>query len=357
VALQRFFLTRRVGNLVVFSLFAISAARMKSSEIQIVSCAALTALIIWLAYRDRDGLKLLVSSFACAAVAGASLLSMGDALSSSQRMVLAWDPWNGLRESARILHFPLENGLQHLLYLGIYVLGYLGMRVVAIRYISATTTRDGNYLFLFLGIFIVSGCLLSEFIYLGNPERSYNNAVWFRVQSIIAATFFVIYFIYEQKTRRRQLLWSLLFVAISIPSTLNFLWLEGRGTQVRVSGSQMEVVEYMRKNLHHNAVIMEPPDQERPSLAANLAGRQSVISLFFSFLPSQAPISELRERLVDVTRFFKNELSTEERLRLYDKYGITHVLAPSAKAEALKGFPELHLLFGSSEATIFSRTR
>ena len=96
--------------------------------------------------------------------------------------------------------------------------------------------------------------------------------------------------------------------------------------------------------------ILHPLDLDRPSLAANLAGRSSVLSPFLSFVEDSAVLSP---RVVDVRMFFSEEGSAAQRRQILQRYGVDFVYLPARDSSLAADLPDLEPAFRNPAWVVF----
>jgi hypothetical protein len=352
LALHRYFKSPNWRPLILFTLLTVYTLLVKSSMgFQLSACAGLIALISSVIYKRKDTLTLLWAALLCLAFGAFKYFPKAG---NTEVQIAIWEPFNGLKASAAALGLSIDGIGSFAMMLVIYILGVLGIRIVFLKYLAKIIRgMKTDELTLFLTIFVVSGCLLSELIFIGDPMHLTNNGRWFFQQSLFAASFFSALFIFERKSRWSRTALVTLFTLVSLPTTLNLLMAINTSPYADVTSEQMKAVDYIKEQTSPTAVFAEPTNLTGPSLAAHLAGRQTVISYFFTFVEYAAPRAILDERSHEISDYFAGKLESQGRRRFLAKYQVQYVLAPMTLKSELDGFSELHQVFSSNDTLIY----
>jgi hypothetical protein len=361
LAFQRFFSSRDIRHLIVFSLFTIASYRVKSSMgLQVIGVAF--GALAYIEWRCHTGLwkKALPVLVLTGALIFLDILMK--ASPSGSGYVVRWDAFNGLISSAGYLAMdqwrvaaldPWGHPLTLLWALAIYFLGFMGVRIVFLKY-CCDMVRPGKSLEAavpFLVIFILGGIALAEMIFLGGRYDPINNAVWFRVQSIIAATYFVVYFISSLRLKWQKVAAVAIVVLLSFPSTINFLaWRHG-GQSAVITKNQLLAADYIQRAVPGKAIILEYPNWNGPSLSANLAGRSVVFAYFRSFVRAKMGPEALAERDRDLKTFFMID-DEDIRKTIIRKYGVEYLVLPTGQAGAFTRYPWASTLYSNPEVAV-----
>lgn len=337
LSLQKYYSSGNVRYLVFFSLFALASYRVKSSMgFQMLAVALLALPFIEWKSRNRLWIQplLFIAATACIIVADLHMKSP----SPGSTWSVLWSPLNGIRQTAEYLNLQswlnaIQAPLQHPFTLTSAVIlsfiGLMGLRLICVKYLADyVRNRPMEPVIPFLLIFIFSGIGLSECIYLEGRYDEINNGVWFKVQSIFAATYFIPAYISSMRDRYRTWAVILLVVVLSYPTTLNFLRLRNISPTCEITRNQLEASRFIQSNLPTNAVIIEKPIYTAPSISSHFGGRASVLAPFRSFPFFCMSIEDIASRQHDLKSFFG--YSTDEgRLAVLRKYQVTHLVLPS----------------------------
>lgn len=351
--LRKYYEDGRLLHLLIFALLGYSAYGFKSSMgPHIMGAAFLTGIASVVLMKDKKKGKILCvfSALTIFAIAFDAILFKGNAGNN----ILSIDPFNRFKDSLTKLGFFNLPWLLYFLFFPIYILITFGVRALGF-YILKDVFKVKNFdsVVVFLIIFIVSGFLLSEFIYLGSPSYRINNAVWFSVQSLMAAWLLLSYFLLSLRNNKKKL-WGLLIVIIllSAPATVQFLTLRYDNKYYPIGPNEMEIVNYLQTTqprsviLHHLNKL-----NDQPSLASNFAGRQSVINLFRSFVGDWVGVKEKNNRINDAVSFFTE--SNANRSFILKQYKVDYVYAPSNFAIFLDNEPMLIKIMKNSEYVLY----
>ena len=233
-----------------------------------------------------------------------------------------------------------------------YVLGAFSIRFfgfIFVRDIFRKSTFDP--LKAFLIIFSISGFVISEVFFIGAPSGKVNNAVWFSVESLMAAWLLLSYVLVQYRPyRQRFLVFIFISVLLSAPTTIQFLSLRFDHNYYDVNASAMEVVRYLEKT-PPKSVVLHPPNLSYPSLSSNFAGRSSVLSVFRSFGSEEIGAKEYADRLNDIKLFGAGKGS--DRSMILRKYKVDYVYAPIAYAPQLDNEPMLVRVLKNNEYVLY----
>ncbi len=362
LAFQRFFTSRNIRHLIVFSLLTIASFRVKSSMgLQVIGVAFPALAFIEWKYRTGIWKKALPVLVLTAVLICADIFLKSS--SSGSSFVVKWDLFNGLIQSAGYLAMeqwrnaalaPLEHPLTLLLAVAFYFFGFMGVRIVFLKY-GYKVLKPGDRsapVVPFLILFIIGGIVLSEMIYLGGKYDRINNAVWFRVQSILAATYFVAAFISSLHVRRHKVAAVFVVVLLTFPTTIDFLRLRYDDTYTDITKNQLLAVDYINKTVPGDATILEYPNWNGPSLSSNLAGRSTVLAYFRTFVGARVEPKTIAERNSDIKAFFMVD-QEDSRKMILRKYGVGYLVLPAQKAGVISHYPWAALSYSNPEVVIY----
>lgn len=354
----------RPRYLVLFTLLAYSAYRMKSSMgLQVAACAAIAALFTAWHQRCRVGWKTAGASFLVLLFMFADHFFLrpeateklgvfrwnfpGGFIAVGKRF--GWDLWVSAGE--RIWGLPLL----FLLLFAVYFACFMGVRVLILKYVSLPfKDRTSPPVIPFLLVFVFSGILLSESLWVGGRYSKINNGGWFAIQSVLAATYFVPAFIASLPSTWKRLLCAALVLVLSFPTTVQFLMHRSDPRSLTITAAQMEAVRFMKKHVPPDAVVLYPTDGKRPSLASHFAGRQTVLSWFRTFIRSRIHPDALYRRISDVSNFFSPDFKGN-RTEILERYRVDFILMPARPSGAapLDSLNWAEKIFQSSDVLIY----
>jgi len=363
-AFQRYFTTNKIRKLIVFALFAIAASRVKSSMgLQIIGTAfPALAFIVW-KYRSTKWWRPL-GLFTVTALIVFLDMTLRSISSQGGNWIIRWQPFSGLVETAArmgdnglivALRNPLDHPLVVIIGLILYVAGFMGVRLISFKYLADIFKKTGTKVYEtvpYLIIFMLGGIVLSECIFLGGKNDPINNSVWFRVQSIIAATYFVPAFLLTIKPRSFRYIAVVLVLALSFPSTLQFLSLRHDTVFTAISREEMQLVHFMKGHIPEKAVVFEYPMADRLSPASHLAGRSSVLALFRTFIRACVPIEDIQGRRKDLIFFFSTD-DPDAMVTILDKYHADFLLVPAQLSVKYSGNTWLKRIYHNNEWCLY----
>lgn len=290
---------------------------------------------------------------ACGAVALA-LMALDQALlrDGLGQTVMEFRPWHPL--NAMLYYFGLEDvqdGFKPLWFV-LFMLGGLGIRVLGFLSIKETLRKQpGNgWLVLFIVIFFFSGYALADVLYLGDSSYDFNHASWFAIQGLFAS-WYLLYLLMARldadKSRLGLILACLLL--LSYPSTIQLLVLKADSGVSFIEPDDQELVEYL-ESTDPSAVVMHPLNIDRPSLASNLAGRSTVLTVSKSFVNDS---QGLEQRVGGVVAFYAKETDNQTRQAILDYYGVTHVYGSHEFDDLLTQMPRLERVFSNGSYSVW----
>jgi hypothetical protein len=191
---------------------------------------------------------------------------------------------------------------------------------------------------------------LTEFLFIESPNALINAAESFTSQSLIAGWLLLSYVLLRIKGRKKLYLASALFVVLSAPATIQ-LYQSKAPDYYTVDRNDVEVVGFLGST-EPDSVVLHPANFRTPSLASNLAGRQSVYSGFFSFLGDWIGTPEQSRRLRDSINFFSSS-ETMDRASILDKYGVDYVYTTYRHVPVLEKEPDLMRVFSNNRYVVY----
>ena len=351
--LKEFYKGGRTLPLVIFSLLAYSSYGFKSTMgLQVISIALLTGIVSLMLSEDRKkGMGVCYASLIVAVVIAVDIILLkGD----TGRTFLI-EPFNGLKRSMRILGLSEMSQAWYVMEFPLYVLASFGMRAVGLVFIKDVLSKKRfDPVVFFLLAFAISGFIVTEFLYIESPNAFLNAAESFTSQSLIAGWLLIPYFLLKIKGRKKLYIVSAMFVLISAPTTIQLYLSKAPSYQV-VDRSDLEVIRFL-EDTKPDSVILHPANFDSPSLASNLAGRQTVYSGFFSFLGDWIGTPEQSQRIRDSINFFSSSESID-RTSILARYGVDYVYATFRHVAALDKEPLLSRVFSNNRYVIYEVDR
>ncbi len=347
--------------LIVFLVY--SAYRMKSSMgPQIAACGIAVSILMMISGNRKIWFALLGSLFFSSLLICADLILKPEY--TEKMIVLSLLPFNGMLQTASQLNIPAlikaaQSPSSHLilfvLFLMIYVIGFMGVRLLVFKYVISAFRENlkDNGLIIFLLVFCFTGIILSEFLYLGEKHMRINNAGWFAVQSLFAAMFFP--FLFLSRLKNRALAFGLLgcLMMISFPTTIHFLSLRHNPAYVEISKDQLQVVEYIKANTNPDDVIWEIPEKGRPSLSAHLSGRKTVLATYVTFITAVVSKKELRNRINDFRNFYHIKTTNEERKKILEKYDVSYIIDEACVQNTFNRMDFLKIVYQNKSVRVY----
>lgn len=347
--MKEFYKSGKTVPLVIFSLLVYSSYGFKSTMgVQAVSVALLTGMISIILSEDKmRGRRLCcVSLIVAILIAAEMVLLRGD----TGRTFLM-EPFNGLKRSMRILGLSDMSHIWYVLAVPLYVLATYGMRAVGFVVVKDVLIRKRfDPVVFFLVVFAVSGFLLTEFLFIESPNAFINAAESFTSQSLMAAWLLIPYVLLKIRGKITLYLVSALLIVLSAPSTIQLYKSKGKDYFV-IAQSEIDVISFL-ENTEPDSVILHPANFKSPSLASNLAGRQSVYSGFFSFLGDWIGTPEQAQRIRDSMNFFSFSESID-RAAILSRYSVDYIYATFRYINVLDKEPLLSRVFANDRYVIY----
>ena len=325
IYLRRYYDTGSAAVLAMFFVLAYASFGYKSSMgVHIAGTALLTGIVLMFREDKYKGRLIIALSIVTLIVmAGDILFIRGGTGNAIVRVVLL----NGFERSLANVRLSGIPTLFYPIMFILYMLFTFGVRSLGFCFIKDFITgRLKDPVIVFLLIFSISGFLVSEIIYIGDPLFIENNGVWFSVQSLFGASLLLFLYLVRLQNNKEKLFMLAAVVLLSFPSTLQFLTLRYDNHYYLVDSNAIEVVNYLEKT-PPDSVILHPNVNGGPSLASNLAGRWSVFSSLHSHIAEHIGQREAATREKDIYLFFdfKNDM---DRCAILKKYNVDYVYAP-----------------------------
>lgn len=333
-----------------FALLAYSAYAFKSSAGLGVAASGLIAGALYLVFSKNktEGAALSAASAAALLLFAIDVLFVRGGTAGN---VFVLDPFNLFRgflasigaEWASWYLYPLFFVFYFMVAFGVRALGFWPLR----DFFKGGSVRPEV---LFLALFAGSGFFVSEFLYIGLPSGEVNKAFWFSAQSLMAGWLLLSFFLAGLRKRAAQAAALALLLALSLPTTVQFLSVRHSDDYYGFDSGDMGVVGYL-DGVPADSVVLHPPNNSGPSLASNFSGRQSVINLFRSFVVDWIGEKETYERAVETTVFFRFE--DADRAAVLEKYGVDYVYFPNGLFPFLEEEPLLEKVFGNGRYSVY----
>lgn len=215
---------------------------------------------------------------------------------------------------------------------------------------SKRLTQQSRRLVAFLVIFMISGLLFSELVFIGY-RGGLDNSHWFAINAVMAGWLLLAIWLNSLKDRsnRLQVLVSAIVVLLAWPATFNMLNWRGNGPWYRVNENSQEVAAQLR-TAKSGTVVLHPFNYKAPSLAANLAGKPSWLAVHMTFLDE---FPQLQPRGQAVLKFFNAETDDQWRSNFLSSQGISHVYLPASDADLLNETPKLERVLENQDWILF----
>lgn len=261
-------------------------------------------------------------------------------------------PWNKLNTFLQVFGLTDVQSISKPAWFLLFLFLGLGVRVLGLLTLKSTTRQhpEAPWLVLFILIFFLSGYVIADVLYLGDSTYQFNHADWFAVQALFASWFLLFLFLARldsDKPVHAFMLICLLF--LSLPSTAQFLWLKNYSEVAVIGPDEQAVVAYLESTAP-DSIVMHPLNIDSPSLASNLAGRSTVLSVSKSFVNETQGLSE---RVRAVQQFFSNGTDPKTRQAIMDYYGVTHIYGPRDFDETLVSSPQLERVLSNDKYSVW----
>jgi hypothetical protein len=207
-----------------------------------------------------------------------------------------------------------------------------GFRVVGIgKLIQSLREAREQPFWLLLAVFVLLGPILtltSRIVPVGDPH-SYNNAIWFMVQSKYVATIFAvagISLIWGSIGWMRQILIILIIAIASLTSSVQqFVKMSGNSNLNEIPASVVEVFNFMNNEGLPGDMVVTPLNEDVLSLS-----KFRVPIYPFPFISSFASFDEITKRKRDMEWFWQSWQRGVVREDILIKYRADWILSPLA---------------------------
>lgn len=261
-------------------------------------------------------------------------------------------PWNKLYGIFQVFGLTGVQSISKPVWFFLFLILGLGVRVLGLLTLRSTVKQNpkARWLILYILLFFMSGYAIADVIYLGDSSYQFNHADWFAVQALFASWFLLFLFLSrlnsDKSSHALTLICLLLF---SLPSTAQFLWLKIDSEVAVIGPDEQEVVEFLERT-DPNSVVLHPLNIGAPSLASNLAGRSTVLSVSKSFVSETQGWSE---RLNTVRTFFDKDTESAVRKAILASHDVTYVYSPREFDELLASNNGLELVLSNDHYSVW----
>ncbi len=356
--LREYFAEGKTKHLLIFAVLGFAGYGFKSSiGPHIMAAACLTGSLLLLRNERQKGKMVIIFSVISVLAMAIDIVALRGGAGTQ---IASFSLFDRFRESLDLLGFKYQSITFLLLALPISVVAILGARVIFIPVVIESFRKSSfNATIIFIFFFVATGYVLSELIFFGPNVPTgmrTNNAMWFSFEALIAAWLLMSYGLVRLEKEPDKFWQAISFVLIlSLPGTMEFLSLRQIKNYDVFSPNALEVVSFL-ETIPPDAVILHPPNMNTASLSANLAGRQTVISIYQSFVMHSAGQAESALRLKDIEIFF-SESGINSRPLILEKYHVTHVYAPLSYAQRFDKELMLQPVLKNAEYVVYRVTK
>lgn len=356
--LKEYFAEGKIENLSIFAVLGFAGYGFKSSlGPHIMTTACLTGIMLFFYGERQKGRTVIIFSLLSMITMVIDIMALRGGTGTN---IVSISMLDRLGESLSYLGLKHPSSFVLLLALPICVIAALGARVIILPDVVKGFQRksfDPTIVFLFF--FVAGGYILSELLFLGPMVPAFiktNNSMWFSFEALTAAWLLLSYMLVRLKRDPDKFWQAFSFVLIlSLPGSVQFLSMRCSRNYDVVSSPALQVVSLINKT-PPDAVILHPLNMKTVSLASNLAGRQTVLSIYQSYVIHYADFKESEQRKNDIEAFF-SEPNDVDRPAILTKYAVTHVYAPSSYAQRLDREQTLHPVLKNSEYVVYRVTK
>jgi len=350
IYLHRYFKEQRLADLIIYSLLVFASAGFKTTMGLHLSAVGLAfgTLLLFQMEKRRNCYLLLTAMLGTATLIILDVFVFRGGTGGAQ---VAFKPLSLFYEALPKLGLGhLNSYIVPVIYV-VFIVATFGVRIGGFYYLKNFIRPQADYFPAFLALFCLSGFIVSECFVIGYEGDMINNASWFATQSLICAWFlFGILFkdVFGHITAPARIVALVLTIVLVFPSTAEFLTKRYENKYISYNKNALGVVDYLQR-VENNSVILNPPELEGPSLAANLAGRTTCLSQYMSFLKKKDRVAE---RIATASLFFRDTTDVAVKKYLVDKLGIDYIYAPRTYARMLMPLPFLKLVYSNDEYII-----
>jgi hypothetical protein len=354
--LKKYYEDDNLSYLFMFALLGFSAYSFKSSMgPHIMAAVFITGIASLVIVRDMKRCLLLCG------VSGLTVLAMVVDLTLIRggipsHYIITIDLLNTFHRSLEKLGISTLPWIFLILIFPLYILVSFGVRALGL-YVMKDAFKKTFFdpVIIFLLVFTVSGFILPDIIFIGFPQSkigTLNNAGWFGAQALTGSWLLLAFSLARYRhTGKRFFAMLIVVVLLSAPSTVQFLTLRYNKSYYTVDHDALEVVKFLN-NTDPESVILHPPNLDGPSLASNLAGRQTVISFFQSYVLQMIGQEEADKRYEDVKIFFDPNV-TIGRETILKKYSVDYIYVQQSHVSFLDKDPLLFPILRNSTYTVY----
>lgn len=356
VFLKSYYEERNLSSLFVLAFLGFSAYTFKSSMgPHVMAAVFVTGIASLVIERDIKRFLLLCG------VSGLSILAMVVDLilikgGNPAHYIITVNLLNTFHRSLEKLGISTLPRISLVLIFPLYIIVSFGVRALGF-YVMKDAFKKTRFdpVIVFLLVCIVSGFILPDIIFIGFPQSkigTLNNAGWFGVQALTASWLLLAFFLAQYRhTGKKFFAITIVLVFLSAPSTAQFLSLRFDKSYFTVNQDASEVVKFL-ENTGPESVILHPPNLDGPSLASNLAGRQTVISFFQSYVIQMIGQREADRRYKDVKLYFAQNEKVD-REAILEKYNVDYVYVPQTHVPVIDKDPLLLLVLRNNTYTVY----
>ena len=213
------------------------------------------------------------------------------------------------------------------LILPIYIIGGLGIRVVAIPDMlrQFRFSRRVDPMRIFLSCSFLCGLLLSFTFSIAPADmaQGYNNSIWFYAFALLVATLIaserIVVFLRKGRPLFRGGLLAILLLLCAPSSVQFFSYARSLPMAASISGPELMAADFLRENTEPGAVILKDPGPRvagKTFLIPAIAGRRVVLSSSY-ITKYQASLQTVRQRTRDIENFLRDPASNGQVLERY----------------------------------------
>jgi hypothetical protein len=236
-----------------------------------------------------------------------------------------------------------------------YFVGSLGLRFLALPVLARNLmapTADSSLRFL-LTLFVTSGFVIALCFTVipkhGSPDRHYNNAVWFYVQSKYVVCIFAVEALLALRRRWQpgqfvQALAVLAVITLSLPSTIQCFDHTARAHPLAsISKHERELMTFLAGKCTPGSVVLARAETVGP-IAAMTPCRVPMAKLFNdNYGIYLIPAAELLQRFHDLQLFWERWDKAELRVDILDKYHISCVVCEKSSGGCSNVMPPSYM--------------
>jgi hypothetical protein len=225
-----------------------------------------------------------------------------------------------------------------LVVLPVYLLGSLGTRAIGIPAALKTlfTPRAETGVRFFLALFICLGpliTLIGKVTPLEYPD-SYNNIVWFYVQSKYVFWVFVVEAVWRF-LRGRPRFWQALILCVllglSLPSTIQFFGYRMSASLNVLNKRELSLIDFLKQNCVDGDIVMSRKKIARVIVAMTTC-RVTLLPLYTDFFVSH---DSLTQRQRDMRTFWRDWNSKKIRVDILEQYNVNYLVIDKRSGDFL----------------------